>query len=103
MADDRLDEQAGERRGDPERGQRFEFGAERLEDAAHIGILQREADLDSQKAEADVPQAAKALCRLFHISLPGGAGAARGVTIAARGSEGKPRGWCVYEYVRRAS
>src|SRR3546814_16665590 len=59
MADDRLDEQPGQRRRDPQARQSLDILAERLEDAAHIGVLEREADLEAEKAEADVPQAAR--------------------------------------------
>ena len=61
MADDRLDEQPGQRCRDPQIGEVVERSAERLEDPAHVGVLQREADLDAEKAEADIPQAGKAL------------------------------------------
>jgi hypothetical protein len=44
---------------------------EGLEDPAHIGVLQRKADLDAEEAEADVPQPGKRLARLFdHSGAP---------------------------------
>ena len=77
MADDRLDEQAGQRRGDPQRGQIVEAGAKRLEDARHVRVLQREADLDAEEAERNVPQPGQAtagvflLPRIVTLPLPG--------------------------------
>src|SRR3546814_7699748 len=76
MADDRLGHQPGQRRGDPQARQLLDILAQRLEDAAHIRILQREADLDAEKAEADIPQAGKTLPRLVHVALPIGRSAA---------------------------
>src|SRR3546814_20640013 len=76
MADDRLDEQPGQRRGDPQARQLLDILANRLEDAAHIRILQREADLDSEKAQAENPQAGKTIPRLVHFTLPIGRSAA---------------------------
>ena len=55
MADDRLDQQAGQRRRDPQDGQRIDLGAQGLEDAAGVGVLQAEADLDAEEADAHVP------------------------------------------------
>ena len=63
------DEQAGKRRGDPERRQIVDLGAEGLEDPAHVRILQREADLDAEEAERDVPQPRPALPRLLRCRL----------------------------------
>ena len=68
MADDRLYEQAGQRRRDPQQRQIVQALAQRLEDAAHIRVLQREADLDAEEAEADVPQPGPALAGLFVAS-----------------------------------
>src|SRR3546814_9068213 len=70
MADDRLDEQPGQRRRDPQARQSLDILAERLEDAAHIGVLEREADLEAEEAEADVPQAGETLSRLLHRGSP---------------------------------
>src|SRR3546814_18203212 len=100
MADDRLDQQPGQRRGDPQARQLLDILAQRLEDAAHIRILQREADLDAEQAEADIPQAGKTLPRLVHVALPIG----RSAALARRGCRSPgtlgqaPRGY-VYEYV----
>jgi len=55
MADHRLDEQPGQRRGDPEKGEILFGRAHRLEDPADIGILQRKADLNAEKAERGIP------------------------------------------------
>src|SRR3546814_9275661 len=100
MADDRLDEQPGQRRGDPQARQLLDILAQRLEDAAHIRILQREADLDAEKAEADIPQAGKTLPRLVHVALPIGRSAAL-VGRGCRSVEGREQacGRWVYEYV----
>ena len=78
MADDRLDQQPGQRGCDPECGEIVERFSERLKDAAHIRILQREADLDAEETEADIPQPPESLarlarlcCCLVHIPSPG--------------------------------
>jgi len=42
-----------------------EAGAERLEDPAHVRILKREADLDPEEAERDVPQRRERLVRFL--------------------------------------
>ena len=63
MADHRLHQQAGQRRGDPQQGEIVEIFPQRLEDARHVGVLQREADLDAEEAEADIPQPPEALAR----------------------------------------
>ncbi len=55
VADDRLHDQAGDRRGEPQDRQLVDRCAERLEDAAHVRVLQREAELDAQEPEAHVP------------------------------------------------
>ncbi len=54
MADDRLDQQARQGRGDPQDGQAVDLGAQGLEDAAGVGVLQAEADLDAEEADAHV-------------------------------------------------
>ena len=61
MADDRLNQQAGQGRSDPQQRQIIQAFAQRLEDAAHIGVLKGEADLDAEEAEADIPQSRKTL------------------------------------------
>ena len=55
VADDRLDQEPGHRRRDPQDRDVLDLGAQRLEDPAHVGVLQREADLDAEEAEAHVP------------------------------------------------
>src|SRR5690606_14075272 len=95
MADHRLDQQPGERRRDPQAGQFLDILPERLEDAAHIGVLQRKADLDAEKAEADVPQAGKALPRLLHclsLFLAADAARARADSAVRRGTGQAGRG-----------
>ena len=71
MADDRLHQQARQRRRDPQRRQIVEARPERLEDPAHVRGLKREADLDPEEAERDVPQRRDRLPRLFD-RLPAG-------------------------------
>src|SRR5262249_20454497 len=55
VADDGLHEQAGERGGEPQHGDLVRVGAEVLVDGAHVGHLQRPAELDAQEAEGHVP------------------------------------------------
>jgi hypothetical protein len=55
MTDDRLDQQAGGRRGDPQDRQVVHVDAQGLEDAAGIGVLQAETDLDPEEPKAHVP------------------------------------------------
>src|SRR3546814_5589224 len=64
MADQRLDEQPGDRPRNPEDREIVDRRAQRLEDAADIGALEREPDLDAEKAERDVPQPPEAEQRL---------------------------------------
>src|SRR5256885_8449841 len=66
MTNDRLHQQAGKWRCDPQCWEVVEARPKRLEDAAHVRVLQREADLDPEKAEGDVPKAGERLPRLFH-------------------------------------
>src|SRR5690242_13954931 len=75
MADDRLHDQAGQRRGDPQHRDLFHRGAERLEDAADVGGLQREAELDAEKSETHVPDLPE---RQFGFAIHGGASAESG-------------------------
>jgi hypothetical protein len=63
MADHRLDEESGEGSGNPQQREILDALAQRLKDPAHIRVLQREADLDAQEAEADIPQPGKSLAR----------------------------------------
>src|SRR3546814_10993497 len=55
MPDDRLDDQSGDRPRDPQQGQFGDVGAERLEDAARIGIMQPPDDLDAEPPKANAP------------------------------------------------
>jgi hypothetical protein len=56
VADDRLHQQAGDRRGEPEQRQVVRLGAERREDPAGVRVLQRKAELDAEEAKTHVPQ-----------------------------------------------
>jgi hypothetical protein len=69
VADHRLHQQAGDGCGEPEYGQIVERGTERGEDAAGIGVLQREAELDAEKAEAHVPQLPERQARFERVSV----------------------------------
>ena len=55
VADDWLDEQAGERRGEPEQRDLIRLGAKIFINGAHVRHLQAPAELDAEKAEAHVP------------------------------------------------
>ena len=80
VADDGLHDQPGERRGKPEDRQLVDGRAERLEDAAHVRVLQREAELDAEEAETHVPDLPETESGLFlvHVRRPG----ARGLGLA---------------------
>ncbi len=68
--DDRLYQQAGQRPGEPEVGQRTLIGAEVLIDRRHIGHLQPPAKLNAQKAEAHIPDLPKCQVRfVLHTIL----------------------------------
>ena len=54
-ADDRLHEQAGQRRREPEDRDAIGLRAERLVDGAHVPHLQAPAELDAEEPEAHVP------------------------------------------------
>ena len=56
VADHRLHQQAGDGRGQPEQRQVFQSRTEGGEDPAGVGVLQREAELDAEKAEAHIPE-----------------------------------------------
>jgi hypothetical protein len=56
MADDRLDQQSGDRRRDPQDRQLVDVRAERLEDAAGVDVLQAPDDLHAEQATAHVGQ-----------------------------------------------
>src|SRR6187401_3227348 len=55
VSDDGLDDEPGDRRRDPEQRDVFNLGTERLEDPAHVGVLEREAELNPEEPEAHVP------------------------------------------------
>ncbi len=79
VAHDGLHDQSGQRRGDPENRNLIDLCAERLEDATDVGVLEREAELDSQESEAHVPDLPER-----HLRLGGHAGS--GVAAAWRGN-----------------
>ena len=70
IADHRLHQQAGHRARDPQDRQFVDRGAERLEDAADVGGLQRERDLDAEEAERQVADRGEPEARL--AGGPGG-------------------------------
>jgi hypothetical protein len=81
--DHRLDEQAGERRGEPEPRDVVALGAEPLVDGRHVGELEPPAELDAQEAEVHVEELRLAQARLRrrngrHRVGPHGVGAGRG-------------------------
>ena len=67
-ADDGLDEQTGEGRGEPEHRDLVRGGAQVLVDGAHVRHLQAPPELDAQEAEAHVPDLPEAQSRLVHAS-----------------------------------
>jgi hypothetical protein len=72
IADDRLHQQAGQGRGNPQQWQGILFGTQRLENPGHEAALQSEPKLDTQKAERHVPYLPERQCRFVaHRSLPG--------------------------------
>ncbi len=87
VADDGLDDEAGERRGEPEHGNLVRARAEVLVDGTHVGHLQTPAELDAEEAEAHVPDLPEAQGGLVHdgpakplvvrITLPAFRGAGR--------------------------
>jgi hypothetical protein len=60
VADQRLHQQAGDGGGQPQDGQLVHFRTQGGKDAAGVGVLQRKAELDAEKAEAHVPELPKA-------------------------------------------
>jgi len=73
VAHDRLHQQSGQRRGDPQQRNRLHVRAQRLEDAADVGVLQRKAELDAKEAETHVPYLPERELRfLGHGRSPGG-------------------------------
>ena len=55
VANDGLHDQPGQRRGDPQARDLVHLRAQGLEDAADVGVLQRESELDAEEPEAHVP------------------------------------------------
>jgi len=55
-ADERLDDQAGQRRGEPETRDLFVGCAEVLVDRTHVRHLQPPAELDAEEPEVHVPE-----------------------------------------------
>ena len=67
VADDGLDEQAGQRRGEPQNRNLVGARAQVLIDGAHVGHLQAPAELDAEEAEAHVPDLPEAALGLAEI------------------------------------
>jgi hypothetical protein len=82
VADDRLHDQAGQRRGHPQDRQVLDLGAQGLEDAADVGVLQGEAELDAEEAEAHVPDLPETECRFALQVTAHGQSSARKRTAA---------------------
>src|SRR5205085_5109198 len=59
IPDHGLHEQPGQRRGDPEQRDVVGRRAEGLEDPRDVRVLQREAELDAEEPEAQVPDLGK--------------------------------------------
>ena len=55
VPDDRLHEQSGQRRRQPEHGDLVGVARQVFVDGAHVGHLQAPAELDAEEAEAHVP------------------------------------------------
>jgi hypothetical protein len=71
VAHHRLHQQAGQRCGDPQPRHLVHVRAQGLEDAAGIGVLQGEPELDAQEAEAHVPDLPERQTRFaFHQAVP---------------------------------
>ena len=67
MADERLNQHAGEGGGKPEDGNLVGSRAQVFIDGAHVGHLQAPAELNSKKAEAHIPDLPEASLRLAEI------------------------------------
>ena len=65
IADDGLHHQPGEGRRRPEQRQAVHVRAQSLEDAAGVGVLQGEPELNAEKAEAQIPDLPETQQRLF--------------------------------------
>ena len=75
VAHDRLDDQPGQRGGDPQQRDLVHLRAEGLEDPADVRVLQCEAELDAQEPEAHVPDLPERQFRLagavsLHVGSP---------------------------------
>ena len=66
VPDDRLDDQAGQRRCQPEDRNLVRLRAKVLVDGAHVGHLQRPAELNSEKSETHVPDLPERQARFNH-------------------------------------
>jgi hypothetical protein len=58
--DDRLNDEPGNGGGQPQNGYFFGPSSESFENPADVGILQRKSELNSEKAETQVPDLPKA-------------------------------------------
>lgn len=67
VADDRLHEKSGDRRGQPEVRELIGTGAEVLIDGAHVGHLKSPAELNAEEAKAHVEQLDEVSLRFFLI------------------------------------
>ena len=80
MPDDRLDQQPGQGRGDPQDREIVDLGTEGLEDPADIAVLEGKADLDTEESDAHVPDGELAQAGsnpAGHARLLGGCGHVR--------------------------
>ena len=66
VADDGLDDETGQRCGDPEEGKLLGFGSEEGVDGRHVGHLQTPAELDSEEPEGHVPDLPEGEVRFLH-------------------------------------
>ncbi|XWK65422.1 hypothetical protein RBB80_17055 [Tunturiibacter gelidiferens] len=66
VADDGLDEQAGEWGGEPQDGDLIGAGSEVLVDGTHVGHLEAPSELNAEEAEAHIPDLPEAALGLSH-------------------------------------
>ena len=66
MTDNRLYNESGQRRGEPQDGNLVSASTQVLVDGAHVRHLQPPAKLDAEKAEAHVPDLPETALRLLH-------------------------------------
>jgi hypothetical protein len=66
MTNDRLNDHSRKGGSDPKQGKMSHIGTEGLEDAAYIGILQSEAELNTKKTESHVPDIPERHSCLLH-------------------------------------